>query len=310
MKNKKTKNERGSITIFVLTGMMFMLIVLMTAYAGINNKLQAQNKKIETIKLQYEGNDIEQEYKEAKERIKKPISKETPYVGCYADIDDDGTADGVIYADLAVGNTGSGKWYDSDGIYTIPKETEGLKDYYVKDEDYTSEKFGNTTAKLIAPIEGSSGTKERFYVMALEDFNKGTFYDWYNAAKDQMSDYSSTTSVNFGKGKANTETMISKWNAKAYGDQDKCSSHKDMWGQIQEKVNKGWFVPSRAEWAAFAGELGITSSNYEDLGLSHYYWSSSQNGTSSAWFANFFGGFMDDRINVDRNGYVSLSATF
>ena len=280
MKNKKTKNERGSITIFVLTGMMFMLIVLMTAYAGINNKLQAQNKKIETIKLQYEGNDIEQEYKEAKERIKTTISKETSYVGCYADIDNDGTADGIIYADLAMGNTGSGQWYNSEGTYTIPKEKEGLKEYYVKDENYTSEKSGNTTAKLIAPIEGSSGTKERFYVMALEDFNGGTTYNWYNAASGKMSDYSSTTSGDFGKGKANTTTMISKWNNNEYGKQNQFD---DMWGVIQDEVNKGWFVPSRAEWSAFGGELEITEDNCENFGLSVWYWSSSQYDTDAVW---------------------------
>ena len=297
MKNKKTKNERGSITIFVLTGMMFMLIVLMTAYAGINNKLQAQNKKIETIKLQYEGNDIEQEYKEAKERVKIPISKETPYVGCYADIDNDGTADGIIYADLAIGNTGSGQWGISNGTntYTIPKETEGLKDYYVKNENYTSEKFGNTTAKLIAPIEGSSGTEERFYVMALTDIDgkqNGTYYDWYNAAYGKMSDYLSTTSVDFGKGKTNTETMILKWKNKEYGEQNQCSDHKDIWGQMQTEVQKGWFVASRLEWLAFAGELGISKDSsseiyYKNLGLSSYYWSSSQGSARSAWDADF-----------------------
>ena len=38
------------------------------------------------------------------------ISKTEPYVGYYADVNADGTVDGVIYADLAVGNTGDGEW--------------------------------------------------------------------------------------------------------------------------------------------------------------------------------------------------------
>ena len=236
------------------------------------------------------------------------ISKDTSYVGYYADIDADGTVDGVIYADLAVGNQGSGQWSDSDGEYTIPTVTEGLKDYYIRQTNYkVNEGFG--TKDVISPT--GTGT-ERFYIMALKDIDgkiNGTYYDWYNAGNGQMSDYSETTSGDFGKGKSNTTTMITKWNAKAYGDQDKCSSHKDMWGQIQEEVNNGWFVPSKAEWSAFAEELGITARNYENFGLSNYYWSSSQNSTNSAWNA-YFSEYLMDYGRVDNNYYVRLGATF
>ena len=186
------------------------------------------------------------------------ISKNTSYVGYYADIDADGTVDGVIYADLAVGNQGSGQWNNSNGTYyTIPTVTEGLKDYYISKTNYkANEGFG--TKDVISP----TGTgKDRFYIMALTDIDgkrNGTFYDWYNAADGKMSDYAATTLGDFGIGKSNTTTMISKWNATAYGAQNNCSYHKDMWGQIQEEVKNGWFVPSRAEWAAFGGELGIS----------------------------------------------------
>ena len=236
------------------------------------------------------------------------ISKSTSYVGYYADIDADGTVDGVIYADLAVGNQGSGQWIDSDGKYTIPTVTEGLKDYYISQRNYkANEGFG--TKDVISP----RGTgKDRFYIMALTDidgYGNLTSYDWYYAASGKMSDYATTTSEDFGKGKSNTTTMISKWNAKAYGDQDKCSSHKDMWGQIQEKVNNGWFVPSRAEWSAFGGELGIMSSNYGNFDLRINYWSSSQYNTYRAWYAYFI---TDRMLNyfVDTNIPVRLSATF
>ena len=149
--------------------------------------------------------------------------------------------------------------------------------------------------------------------MALTDID--AYYYWYYASYDKMSYYATTTSGDFGKGKSNTTTMIAKWNAKAYGDQDQCSSgHKDMWGQIQEKVNNGWFVPSRAEWSAFGGELGISkdSSNekyYGNFGLSHSYWSSSQYDTNRAWCANFGNGYMFNH-NVNGDSYVRLSATF
>ena len=241
------------------------------------------------------------------------ISKSTSYVGYYADIDADGTVDGVIYADLAVGNQGSGQWTNSNGTYTIPTVKEGLKDYYISKTNYkANEGFG--TKDVISP----TGTgKDRFYIMALTDIDgkrNGTYYDWYNAAYGQMNDYATTTSGDFGEGKSNTTTMISKWNATAYGDQDKCSNHKDMWGQIQEKVNNGWFVPSRAEWSAFGGELGISKDssnekNYGNFGLSSYYWSSSLDGADRAWCARFNYDCMDYGI-VLYNSYVRLSATF
>ena len=236
------------------------------------------------------------------------ISKSTSYVGYYADIDADGTVDGGIYADLAVGNQGSGQWSNSNGTYSIPTVTEGLKDYYISKTNYkANEGFG--TKDVISP----TGTgKDRFYIMALTDIDgkiNGTYYDWYNAAYGQMSDYAETTSGDFGKGKSNTTTMITKWNAKAYGDQDKCSYHKDMWGQIKKEVNNGWFVPSRAEWSAFGGELGITSSNYGNFFLSKEYWSSSQDDTNSAWLASFNLGFMIGS-NVYIRESVRLSANF
>ena len=242
------------------------------------------------------------------------ISKSTSYVGYYADIDADGTVDGVIYADLAVGNQGSGQWNNSNGTYyTIPTVTEGLKDYYISKTNYkANEGFG--TKDVISP----TGTgKDRFYIMALTDIDgkrNGTYYDWYNAAYGKMSDYAATTLGDFGIGKSNTTTMISKWNAKAYGAQNSCSYHKDMWGQIQEKVKNGWFVPSRAEWAAFGEELGISKYSssekyYENFGLSYWYWSSSQLSAYSAWFASFDDGYMSTNY-VRSSYYVRLSATF
>ena len=243
------------------------------------------------------------------------ISKSTSYVGYYADIEPDGKVDGVIYADLAKGDNVEKKWNnDSDSKYTIPTVTEGLKDYYISKTNYkANEGFG--TKDVISP---TGIGKDRFYIMALTDIDgkrNGTYYDWYNAAYSKgMSDYATTTSGDFGKGKSNTTTMISKWNATAYGAQNNCSDHKDMWGQIQEKVKNGWFVPSRAEWSAFGGELGISkdSSNekyYGNFGLSNYYWSSSQYSAYNAWYARFNYGYMFYN-NVSYYLYVRLSATF
>lgn len=94
-----------------------------------------------------------------------------------------------------------------------------------------------------------------------------------------------------------------------YGDKDQCSDHKDMWGQIQGEFAKGWFVPSKEEWSAFAEELGITDSNYTSKGLSGWYWSSSQEDAGIAWDAYFSDGYMNCN-GVNGSGYVRLSATF
>ena len=145
--------------------------------------------------------------------------------------------------------------------------------------------------------------------MALEDFNTGTSYCWYDAARGNMDDYATATSLDFGTGKANTEAMIAKWNSSAYGAQNDNGTYLDMWGAIQDKVAEGWFVPSRGEWGAFGDNLGITTGNYLNCGLSDFCWSSSQRSTTSAWLAGFGTGYMF-RDNVNTNGCVRLSATF
>ena len=153
--------------------------------------------------------------------------------------------------------------------------------------------------------------------MALTDIGeKGneTFYDWYNAAINKnmgigiMYDYLSTTSEDFGKGKTNTTTMISTWNKKLYGDQDKCNEqHKDVWGQIQTEAENGWFVPSRAEWSAFVGELGIiTRENYN---LRMDYWSSSQYSDSEVFVISFEANIIST-ATTDSVSRIRLSTTF
>ena len=264
-------------------------------------------------------NKIEEDLDEKDEVLGPSINNTESYVGKYADVDGDGVVDGIIYADLAVG--GSGTWnpsgnssYNSNGTYTIPKVTTGLKEYCVSQKLYTNAINGE---QEVIRAKTTSGTP-RFYVMALTDIDgkqNGTYYDWYNAAyTNEMNDYASTTSGDFGRGASNTKTMVAKWNAKDYGEQNTCSSHKDLWGEIQDQVNRGWYVPSRAERAAFGGELSINTSNYESKGLSKWYWSSSQCNHNGAWYVNFLNGYVRNG-NVGSDGarsrsYVRLGTTF
>ena len=156
--------------------------------------------------------------------------------------------------------------------------------------------------------------------MALKDFTyekDGTthnFFYWYEAADvgtdgNGITDYSITTKSEFGKGKTNTSNMITKWNGRAYGAQVTEGMFLDMWGVIQGEVNKGWFVPSRAEWSAFVKELGITSADYSNFGLNDYYWSSSLGDERNAWLAFLSDGFTW-HFRINEYNSVRLSATF
>ena len=249
---------------------------------------------------------------------KEPIETATSYVANFIDMTTpaDGIADGIIYADLAVG--GSGNWNDGDrSNYSYEAQT-GLKEYYIEEENYTDERFsgnGTVSGKLIAPIEGTSG-KDRFYVMALEDINTGTRYCWYDAAYGKLDKIVGTSDNDFGKGKENTAYVMNKWNLGTaeggWGAQND-GSYPDLWGAIKDQVDAGWFVPSKSEWAAFGDmatkALGLTTGNYGSYGLSDWYWSSSQYDTDLAYNADFHSGYIGGNT-VGSSGYVRLSATF
>ena len=314
--------------------------------AGVNYTSGASKKQYVYYRLPEDFTSIKLG-KTPEDKIKTPISNSTAYVGYYADVDDDGTVDGVIFADMAKGNTKSGKWSNDDGdnsIYTIPTKT-NLNSYYISQASYTG-KFG--TNAVISPVDKGNSThdKDRFYVMALKDIDviddsdlsKHIRYSWYYSAVDKMSDYATYTSQDFEKGRENTRKMITKWNAGAlqdssgnyggYGKQDAnedieagSNERKDLWGQIQDKLSDKagiadrWFVPSKVELAAFGGELEIserrsnTAHYYVNLGLGMFYWSSSQLDISRSWFIDFDEHCIDSE-EVSEDICVRLCATF
>ena len=234
-----------------------------------------------------------------------PISDLNPDEVYYADLTGDGTVDGVIYADLAVG--GSGVWNgDSLSNYSYEAET-GLKEYYIIKEEYTDD-FG--TGKVIAPKKGTSG-KDRFYVMALDDINPGTYYCWYDAASGKLDKTVATNYNDFGEGRTNTEYVMNKWKNSLWGKQNDNGTYLDMWGVIEEQFNDGWFVPSKSEWSAFGDKFKITSgTNVNQFGLSLWYWSSSQRNTHTAYYAYLsYGHIFSSLVNYDPYN-VRLSTTF
>ena len=70
-----------------------------------------------------------------------------------------------------------------------------------------------------------------------------------------------------------------------------------------------WRVPTKIEWAAFGGELGITTSNYSGYGLKATYWSSSANNNNNGYYVSFSTGKIDNDNN--NNQYpVRLARSF
>ena len=229
----------------------------------------------------------------------------------YADINDDGTVDGIIFADLA-GKEERGEWGSNGwGTYTIPEGTNlKFKQYYIKGE-YIEEHFG--PGKVIAPTKENDESKNnRFYVMALEDIDSSTHYWYYNAYGNLKGPFISyeandlTTAGEEPTGKTNTEIMIASWNSSQYGAQNS----NDMWGLIQDKIADGWFVPSKSEWAAFGAVFDITGTNYfSTFGLSRICWSSSQYSTYHAYRIDFDRGLMHYDY-VYASLFVRLATTF
>ena len=254
------------------------------------------------------------------EQIQEPISKPQSYVGYYADVDGDKQPDGIIYADLADTEHTSGTWDgDNWSSYEYTPATEGLKQYEVCNESYTG--FGNQWTKpVLTAVEGSEGA-DRFYVMALEDFNdaNGPSYCWYYDAIEELDNLLETETVNdFGQGKRNTKDMIVNWNRSIYGAQNADGRYKDMWGVIQTEIsnisNPIWFVPSKSEWAAFGDfaytKMGVDRDNYANYGLSDKYWSSTQCTSMEAYSADFYYTCISCEWVDDHECYVRLSATF
>ena len=235
------------------------------------------------------------------------VGTEESYIGYYADVDANGSVDGIIYADLAVG--GEGQFVNSNGIYSYTAETEGLKSYEICNENGTG--FGDWTSPVLSAIEGS-GTKDRFYVMKLEDVSSRLLF-WYYAASEEggkLEDFVDGTTNDFGQGKINTENMIAKWESGMYGEQNLSGAYNDIWGEIKNEVNQGWFVPSKSELAAYSdmvfklAELGVSK-----IDISGGYYSSSVCTRDSIWIADYYYGRIS---SLSLNGLAStrLSTKF
>ena len=63
------KEEKGSITVFVVSIMIFIITVLGITYINVINKLSAEEKKIDRIQAQYSTDDINERYEETIQKM-------------------------------------------------------------------------------------------------------------------------------------------------------------------------------------------------------------------------------------------------
>ena len=323
---KKIKKDVKGITLIALVVTIIVLLILagiaLNLTIGENGLFTRAQNAANTWQMaeQNEQNAMNSLASWIDENIPKgaePIPETESYVGYYADTDGDNEPDGIIYVDLADTENTSGRWNNdtegwSDWEYT--PVTEGLKQYEIISESFTG--FGEQWTKpVLKKIDGSEGA-DRFYVMALEDIDDKTHYWWKDAYDKLDSTYIvEDTAIDFTKdnskptGLVNTERMMECYKKGEINGTTVSKDNNDMWGLIQNEVDRGWFVPSKSEWAAFGTALSIDETNYVNYGLSGWYWSSSQGSTYLAYYAYLGYGYVVRNL-VDSNSYVRLSTTF
>ena len=304
-----------------------------TSISGFDGYYEATNNGTYTLKVT--GTDSEGTRTKTQKIIVKNLDelpgstilrKNAPIISVknlkYADIDNDGKADGIIVADLSKDSTdttntykGGNPWKSTSGGFSYNKQETGLKQY---NEDNTF-KYKNTDG---SEVEGTLVTctnnsgNSRYYILSLGDFD-ANIYCWYAGASGKLDNYNDESVNDFGQGKEFTNYNLEKWNDTTlpYGTHNSLGilNRLDMWGMIQDKVNDGWFVPSRAEWSAFASYLQTSSTSSDDYyygkyGLNGWYWTSAKHNASTI-YAAYLGNHID-AINPYSRSYLRLVTTF
>ena len=69
----KIKEQKGSITLFVLVSIMFFVIVLVGLYINSSNKIQKQQREIEKVQKSYEKENVNDLYNKTYEKYEKNL---------------------------------------------------------------------------------------------------------------------------------------------------------------------------------------------------------------------------------------------
>ena len=206
---------------------------------------------------------------------------------------------GVGSATITVKSASNTNYNEKTATYTVT----------VKNPTFT----GDSGVGYYADTDGD-GTPDG---IIFEDFKKGGSGSWggtsytVSTVTGLKEYYISQTNY---KGPFGTKNVLSargsgnaRFNVMALSDYNNSATY--TFTNAKSITSGEWRVPTRIEWAAFGGELGITTSNYSGYGLKATYWSSSAYINSGGYCVGFSTGTF-----VNGNSYylypLRLARTF
>ena len=206
---------------------------------------------------------------------------------------------GVGSATITVKSASNTNYNEKTATYTVT----------VKNPTFT----GDSGVGYYADTDGD-GTPDG---IIFEDFKKGGSGSWggtsytVSTVTGLKEYYISQTNY---KGPFGTKNVLSargsgnaRFNVMALSDYNNSATY--TFTNAKSITSGEWRVPTKIEWAAFGGELGITTSNYSGYGLKATYWSSSAYINSGGYCVGFSTGTF-----VNGNSYylypLRLARTF
>ena len=187
---------------------------------------------------------------------------------------------GAGTATITVKSAASTNYNEKTATYTVT----------VKNPTFT----GDSGVGYYADTDGD-GTPDG---IIFEDFKKGGSGSWggtsytVSTVTGLKEYYISQTNY---KGPFGTKNVLSargsgnaRFNVMALSDYNNSATY--TFTNAKSITSGEWRVPTKIEWAAFGGELGITTSNYSGYGLKAPYWSSSANGNNGGYYVSFRAG--------------------
>ena len=206
---------------------------------------------------------------------------------------------GVGSATITVKSASNTNYNEKTATYTVT----------VKNPTFT----GDSGVGYYADTDGD-GTPDG---IIFEDFKKGGSGSWggtsytVSTVTGLKEYYISQTNY---KGPFGTKNVLSargsgnaRFNVMALSDYNNSATY--TFTNAKSITSGEWRVPTKIEWAAFGGELGITTSNYSGYGLKATYWSSSTYINSGGYCVGFSTGTF-----VNGNSYylypLRLARTF
>ena len=206
---------------------------------------------------------------------------------------------GAGTATITVKSAASTNYNEKTATYTVT----------VKNPTFT----GDSGVGYYADTDGD-GTPDG---IIFEDFKKGGSGSWggtsytVSTVTGLKEYYISQTNY---KGPFGTKNVLSaresgnaRFNVMALSDYNNSATY--TFTNAKSITSGEWRVPTKIEWAAFGGELCITTSNYSGYGLKATYWSSSAIGISHGYYVSFGNGKIDFDFS-SRQYLVRLARTF